>query len=239
MGSQNEFADDGSSPNGVTLDHVKPAQIGARRGKRSSVPPPMVPDISIITHYHNHPQKVLEQIAYWESLPPSFLSRVEFILVDDCSEKSPAIPSTILDLRVFRIATRIAWNQTGARNLGAFTSRGKWGLFFDLDQRFCPKPIENTLNHLEHLDNMTMYHFRAESYAYRPHESGPIIPRHPNTFIVNMEQFKLHGMYDEDFAGHPGYGDIYMTTHWEHEGGKSLLLSDFTSSSALRDYRVT
>jgi hypothetical protein len=71
----------------------------------------MIPDISIITHYYNHPENVLEQIAYWESLPAHFLSRVEFILVDDGSEHSPLILRTGFDLKVFRITTSRAWNQ--------------------------------------------------------------------------------------------------------------------------------
>jgi hypothetical protein len=41
-------------------------------------------------------------------------------------------------------------------------------------------------------------------------------------------------MYDEDFSGHHGYDDCYMTEHWLHNGGKTVLLADFDYFRNLR-----
>jgi hypothetical protein len=88
--------------------------------------------------------------------------------------------------------------------------------------------MEILLDNIEHLDDMTLYHLRSDNDGFRNFEDEPILPYHPNIFIVNVDQFKMHGMYDEDFAGHYGYEEIYMTRHWEHEGGKRLLFADYT-----------
>lgn len=183
-----------------------------------------MPDISVVSHYYNCPDKVLKQISYWESLPVTFLSRVEFILVDDCSEQSLVIPATKLDLKVFRITTDISWNQPGARNLGAFNATGDWCLFFDIDQKFYIEPMTTVLDAIGFLDNMTMYFFLSTNADYYIMKG---FPNHQNTFLVNSSKFRIHGMYDEDFSGHYAYDDCYLNEHWRSNGGKTILLTDF------------
>ncbi len=121
-----------------------------------------MPKLSVISHYYNHPQMVQNQIDYWSSLPDSFLSQVEFVLVDDCSEQTPVFPATRIDLKVFRVTTDVPWNQAGARNLGAFNASGEWALFFDIDQRFYAEPMAGVLASLHTLDKKTMYYMRIK-----------------------------------------------------------------------------
>jgi glycosyltransferase involved in cell wall biosynthesis len=180
-----------------------------------------MPDISIIVNFYNQPERVLEQIAYWESLPSSILSRVEFVLVDDCSHPAPSYPATKLALKVFRIATDIPWNQPGARNLGTFNAIGTWALYFDIDQRLLADPMILILSVIDNFDEMTMYYFRAFNRL------DPSFTVHCNTFLVNLEKFKVHGMYDEDFSGHYGYDDTEMGLLWDYKGGKRNVLADF------------
>lgn len=180
--------------------------------------------LSVISHYYNHPQMVLDQIAYWESLPDSFLSQVEFILVDDCSEQQPILPATKLNLKVFRVITDIPWNQAGARNLGAFNASGEWALYFDIDQKFYVEPISNVIANLNRLDTMTMYYLHIKDLIDIT-VNKPLL-YHPNTFLVNLAKFKQLAMYDEDFAGYYGYEDLYMPQVWEKHGGKRVLLND-------------
>lgn len=183
-----------------------------------------MPKLSIISHYYNHPQMVQNQITYWESLPESFLSQVEFVLVDDCSEQTPVISITKLDLKVFRVITDVPWNQAGARNLGAFNATGEWAMYFDIDQKFYAEPMASVLANLDRLDRRNMYYFRIKELiditVNKPLEF------HPNTFLVNLAMFKQRGMYDEDFAGHYGYEDLYMPQVWEKHGGKRVLFND-------------
>jgi glycosyltransferase involved in cell wall biosynthesis len=200
-----------------------------------------MPKLSIISHYYNHPQMVQDQIAYWESLPDNFLSHVEFILVDDCSEETPIIPATKLNLKVFRVITDVPWNQGGARNLGAFNATGEWALYFDIDQKFYAEPMLSILATLDNLDKMTMYYFRIKELIDITVNKS--LPNHPNTFLVNLEKFKQCGMYDEDFAGHYGYEDLYMPQVWIKHGGNRVLFNDpvffedmgFGTSSLNRD----
>jgi glycosyltransferase involved in cell wall biosynthesis len=169
--------------------------------------------LSIISHYYNHPQMVLDQIKYWESLPDSFLSQVEFVLVDDCSQQIPVIESTKLNLKLFRVVTDLPWNQAGARNLGAFNASGEWALFFDIDQKFYFEVMQKVLYSLSSLDPMTMYYMRIKELIDITVNQSLL--NHPNTFLVNLAQFKIHGMYDEDFVGYYGYEDLYMPQVWE------------------------
>ena len=167
---------------------------------------------------------VESQIAYWETLPDSILSQTEFILVDDCSEELPVIKAARLDLKVFRVITDIPWNQAGARNLGAFNASGEWVLFFDIDQKFYIEPMIALMASLHLLNPLTMYYFRIKelvnSLTNTPLQTAPC------TFLVNLAKFKWMGMYDEDFAGHYGYEDLYVPQVWEKHGGDRILFSD-------------
>ena len=180
--------------------------------------------LSIISHYYNHPQMVLNQIEYWSSLPDYVLSQVEFVLVDDCSSQTPEIPRTKLNLKVFRVITDIPWNQAGARNLGAFNASGEWALFFDIDQKFYLEPMAAVIANLDRMDPMTMYYMRIKELiditVNKP------LSNHPNTFLVNLAKFKQYGMYDEDFTGYYGYEDLYMPRVWENNGGRRVLLNE-------------
>ena len=180
--------------------------------------------LSLISHYYNYPEKVLNQIRFWETLPADFLNQVEFILVDDCSEQQPVFFPTHLDLRVYRITSDILWNQAGARNLGTFHASGEWGLFFDIDQRMFVQPMSTVLANLERLNKQTMYYFQIKELIDITNNT-PLL-HHPNTFMVHLAQYREWGMYDEDFAGHYGYEDIYMPRVWERHGGNRTLFND-------------
>jgi len=190
-----------------------------------------MPKLSFITNYYNYPEKIEEQIAYWESLPDSFLSRVEFILVDDCSEQQVRFRPTYLNLRVFRITTPIDWNQAGARNLGACHAKGQWSLFADADQRFYREPMESLLARLDQLDPMFMFYPKTKNITDLDGSSKTV---HVNTILVNTQKFREMGLYDEDFAGHYGYEDLYMPEVWERLGGRRAILEDMEYLEDLR-----
>lgn len=188
--------------------------------------------LSIISHFYNHPEMVLRQIAYWETLPQSFLDQVEFVLVDDCSENCAVFMPTRLDLKVFRVTTDIPWNQAGARNLGIFNAIGEWALYFDIDQHFYTEPMSAVLAQLDQMDVNTLYYFKIKSLIDTT--SNTSLTHHPSTFMVNVASFKRMGLYDEDFAGHYGYEDLYMPRVWERNGGKRTLFGapDFFEDSS-------
>ena len=180
--------------------------------------------LSIVSHFYNHLDQVLRQLERWRGIDPALLAQVEFILVDDHSDQALTLPAGNLDLRVFRVETDIDWNQAGARNLGALMARGEWGLFFDIDQALTPEALPVILHNLDRLERDTMYALRAHG-LYNDIDQVDA-PFHANTFLVHLPTFRRLGMYDEDFAGHYGYEDIYMPLVWQANGGKRVLLSE-------------
>lgn len=194
-----------------------------------------MPKLSIISHFYNHPDKVIGQIEHWSKIHPELLDQIEFILVDDCSEEIPQIEKGKLNLRVFRIDSDIPWNQAGARNLGVFNASGAWGLLFDIDQRLDLEALPTLLASLDSLSKDTLYYLRING-LFNTIDNVPV-DNHINTYLVNLARFKVMAMYDEDFAGFYGYEDIYVPLVWEANGGKRVLLSNpvfFTEDMGFR-----
>lgn len=183
----------------------------------------IMPKLSIISHFYNHPDKVLKQVAHWNRIPAQLLEHIEFILVDDCSEEIPEIDKGALNLRVFRIDSDIPWNQAGARNLGIFNAVGTWGLLFDIDQLLDLAALPTLVASLDSLSKDTLYYLRING-LFNTIDNVPV-DNHINTYLVDLARFRVMAMYDEDFAGHYGYEDIYVPMVWEANGGKRVLLS--------------
>lgn len=183
----------------------------------------MMPKLTIVSTYYNHPQMVQDQIAHWETLPADLRSQIEFILVDDCSAQPPLLPPTSLDLKIFRVTTDINWNQAGARNLATFHARGEWAMYFDIDQKLAVPPITHLVAALDQLDKKTLYLLQSKNLF---DIDGTPVKVHPNTFVVNLPNFKIHGMWDEDFVGYYGYEDIYMLQAWKARGCATALMAD-------------
>ena len=180
--------------------------------------------LSLISHYYNHADEVVRQVNRLKSLDQNILDQIEFVLVDDCSEDIVILEPGNLDLKHFRVITSIDWNQGGSRNLGAFNARGEWALFFDIDQLFRAGALEHIIELLPHLNTNYMYYFKIlELINILNNES---LSCHPNTFLVNLPEFKKRAMYDEDFCGFYGYEDIYMGKVWDAKGGIRRMLDD-------------
>ena len=191
--------------------------------------------LSIITHFYNHPEQVEAQVASWKKIDRSLLPQIEFVLIDDCSDVLPNIVPDDLDLKVYRIDSDIAWNQSGARNLGFFAATGDWCLVFDIDQKLEVASLPALLGNLEQLDRAAMYYLKANGVFDR--NVNQAFEHHVNTFLVSLNEFKNRAMYDEDFAGHYGYEDLLVPYVWERHGGRRVLLSDpvfFSEDSSVR-----
>jgi hypothetical protein len=167
---------------------------------------------------------VLDQIAYWEGMNPDFLSQVEFILIDDCSEQVAELPATTLNLRVFRILTNIPWNQSGSRNLGMFLAKAEWALFTDIDQKLHDEPMSKVLTVLNRLNRKRMFHFKIKELINILTQQKLLYA--PSTFLVHLPTFKIEGRWDEDFAGHYGYEDLYAHKVWQNHGSDRSLFDD-------------
>jgi len=179
--------------------------------------------LSIVTHFYNHPEHVEAQVASWKKIDGDLLPHIEFILIDDCSDRVPNIVPGDLDLKLYRIDSDIDWNQSGARNLGFFAATGEWCLVFDIDQKLEVDALPLLLNNLGQLDRNAMYYLKANDVFDR--NVNKPFEHHVNTFLVSLNEFKSRAMYDEDFAGHYGYEDLLVPYVWERHGGQRVLLN--------------
>ena len=182
-----------------------------------------MPKLSIISNFYNCEEMAQKQVENWKNLPAAILEQVEFILVDDCSDKIPDISPGPLNLRLFRVISDIPWNLTGARNLGAFNATGDWSLFFDIDQYIFPEALASLTHSIQTLDAKTLYYLRIKELINI--QTGASLHSAPSTMLVNTKRFRTHGMFDEDFAGYYGYEDIFAAYVWETNGGRRELIS--------------
>jgi len=177
------------------------------------------PDLTVITHVYNAQAAVDHHLGLWKQLPREVSARIEFIVVDDCSDTPLDIDPGHLDVRLFRVIDDIAWNMPGCKNLAAVQARSDWLLFFDVDNVIEPDGFARLIAGLPQLDASTLYRFR------RIHD-GREVDSHINTLLMSRRGFLRAGMIDEDFAGHYGYEDVHFHMVWHHRIGSSVLLTN-------------
>jgi hypothetical protein len=179
--------------------------------------------LTVISHFLNHHDRVQEQLNRWKSIQNEILDKVEFLIIDDCSDAIPDLDFEGLNARLYRITTDIKWNQAGARNLATVLAKSEWALYFDIDQHLTNAALPAILGNLSNLDSNTLYHLSIKNLWNSIDNVKSEF--HPASFLANVERMKEIGMWDEDFAGHYGYEDIYMPLMWDRNGGARLLLS--------------
>ena len=180
--------------------------------------------LTLITHYYNHTDKVKELIDHLSSFRSELRNRFELVVVDDNSEELAVFTSPHLNLRQYRIESAINWNQAGSRNLGVMMSTKEWLLLFDADQLLVEESFARIINSLDYLDASTLYYFNVENFI--DSNLNQPLTVHPNSFLVKSQRFKEWAMYDEDFAGNYGYEDLYLPYVWERSGGTRQLVGD-------------
>lgn len=186
-----------------------------------------MPNLTIISHFYNQHEWVDRQIQHWERINPQLHSFFEFILVDDYSDTEYKLPQTGLNVRLFRITDDIPWNQAGARNLATYHATGEAALFIDIDQLIYTEFLERLCLSAPTLERDTMHFFRIKELVNI--QNNQSLSNHPNSFVVNLKDFKRIGRYDEDFVGHYGFEDVFLHRVWERAGGKVKLINEIVS----------
>lgn len=197
--------------------------------------------LSLISHYYNSHDKAQELIDHLSQAEPGILAEVELVIVDDCSDHERQLQAKGVNLKYLRVVDDIPWNQAGCRNLGALTSIGRWHLYFDIDQKISLDGLNYVVTHCDGLAPDVMYYFMVNDFV--DSNTNEQLTIHPNTFMVNANTFRMHGMYDEDFAGNYGYEDLYLPYLWERNGqvraiiGQESFFTDqkFKTTSLTRD----
>ena len=180
--------------------------------------------LSLVTHHLNGHHKVQALLQELSRLDAQVRAQFEIIIVDDCSDKVIIPQINGLNLKAYRVTDDIPWNQAGARNLGCLMAESPWVLFFDIDQVPLEDSVSIILRSIQDLESNCLYYFYVKDFIDSNLKKQLDI--HPNTFLANTQRFKTTCMYDEDFAGHYGYEDLYLPYVWEFYGGKRLILGN-------------
>lgn len=180
-----------------------------------------MPKLSIITHVYNAQAGLDMQLAHWQQYNDVLKNEIEFVVIDDFSDRPLIVEKGSLNLRHFRVTDDIDWNMPGCRNLAAIQASSPWLLFFDCDNIMPVDGLSMLLGAMPYLNEQTLYAFKR-SY------NGAIVDPHINTFLISRKGYFRAGGYDEDFAGHYGYEDVLFRNMWRRYCGQEVLLTDIT-----------
>lgn len=179
-------------------------------------------DVTLITPYYRNPRMLAHQLLAWELMPDSF----RIMIIDDCSPE-PALPvvmenagKTLLDrITMYRIKDDIAWNQHGARNLGAMECKTQWMLMFDIDH------VLAGADDLLHMAFCTTEWYRFKRYRIDVGDGRVEITSAPNVFLCTRSMFLATGGYNEDYCGCYG-GDDQFLLRMKKVNGNPIVLPD-------------
>lgn len=165
--------------------------------------------ISLIMAYYENPGQLKRQYTLLRSMPDIVKQNVRVIIVDDCSEKSPAFPEKIgIPLNIFRILPpKVKWNQDAARNIGAHHAITDWLLLVDMDHEIPEATWQRLIT--DKFIGHAIYRFSRLSRL--PPPSTELVPYkvHPNTWFMSRHTYENTGGYDERFAGYYGTDGDY------------------------------
>lgn len=151
-----------------------------------------------------------EQIAIWSDYPEDIRSRVQVIVVDDCSPEGGRFYADDLtcpglaSFRGFRLLEKVRWNWLAARNLGAKMATTEWLLLTDIDHGLPLVTLKRILDGA--LDPRKVYRFaRVDAPHQWPYELADCAPYKPHndTWLMTKGMFfdDRIGGYDEALAG--------------------------------------
>lgn len=167
------------------------------------------PVLTLVMPYYEDADMLGIQYAEWASWADEVKDRVEVALVDDGSPSRPATsverPDGLPTLRIYRIGIDRAWNQHGARNLGAEMARAPWLLLTDCDHVISGSHAAELVRRIEAgaLAADAAYTLaRVEADTGEPTKGRTGEPKpHPNSFVMTRRLYNEIGGYDEDYCG--------------------------------------
>jgi glycosyltransferase involved in cell wall biosynthesis len=106
---------------------------------------PDLPLITVIVTYYNEGPLLLNALATIAA--QTYAGPIEVIIVDDSSTVPiPPVESIKIPVRIFRTSKNLYAG--GARNFGAHKASGKYLMFLDSDDEYCPDKIQTHINFL-------------------------------------------------------------------------------------------
>lgn len=175
--------------------------------------------LAVATHFYCNQRTIdtvtslLEEYARY---PADVLDRTQFVVVDDGSPISYAIPALDLNLTWLKVNQDIRWNQAGARNLAMLYARSNNVIISDVDYSFPPHTLRWLIGRNAH--HRRFYRF------FRKRADGSLRRGHPNIFYLSRARFfQLFGT-DEEFAGGYGAEDVRFVRNFKNHGTVQLHL---------------
>lgn len=190
-------------------------------------------NVTFITHARNQPKILDEHFRVWNSLPKNFLKRWEFFLVDDHSDKR--INALRPYLSLYRSHDPMEWNY-GLKNLGMKYAKNDWLLLTNVDHVLTLKAIEK----IDGLRGQRGMIYRLKRSNPDPNASVRYSDRsHIGTFLIHRQDLLSVGGYDEDFSGHYGHDDTWLTHCLKKKGYREVRLNirmiNYSGSSIFSD----
>lgn len=179
--------------------------------------------LTLIMPYYLNPGMLELQYAHIAGLPEEVKSRLEFIVVDDCSPQDPAVDvprpdelGHLVGFGLYRLRKDIRWNWIACRNLAAKKAVGDWLLMTDIDHIVSLEALQFALS--DEPDPGQIYRF---SRVNAP-DLDPYKP-HPNTWLMTRDMFWEVGGYDERFSGFYGSDSEFRERCHLTIGGEAIL----------------
>lgn len=168
--------------------------------------------ISWVSNYYNNPEMVERAINAFQRIQARMPDAFEMVLVDDHSaeQPSPGLFANIKNLRVYRVAKDIPWNQSGARNIGVLESRRKYVFLMDIDHILPESEAEEVLATAASLARKEIGIFNRTVVEMNGSRGETVLAPNPNIFLMHRMDFWAAGGYDELFAGSYGCEDKYL-----------------------------
>ena len=162
--------------------------------------------LTLVYPYYDNPVMFGMQLEEWVRYPKAVKACTEFIVIDDCSTKKPAIDvvranqacfQAGIQFRLYRITIKVPWNWVAARNIGCHEADDCWLFITDMDQMLKGADAEAVVKLM--MDGQlkvdayyTFSRFKVDGTEYKVH---------PNTYLLSKELYWRVGGYEEDFAG--------------------------------------
>lgn len=175
--------------------------------------------LSYITHFYcnqDNVNSVFDLLNRYASLPLPVREAVEFIIVDDGSPFQYDIEHYDLNITWLKITSDIAWNQGGARNLGAVYAKSDKIIMTDLDHELPAETFAWLIKARPPGRNFYK--------LYRINEKAEIYKGHSNLFFMSRARFLRHFGYDEEYSGHYGYEDLRFVKYQKYHGSRQRYL---------------
>lgn len=153
--------------------------------------------VVMVSAYFNNPTMLQKQLAALDQLPEKFVRLFSLVVVDDCSEPFPADDSAVhpFDFQIYRLTTKVRWNQDTCRNLGVASSDSPWLFLTDMDHIPTPEAIRWMIEGAGVHRNRVYRFSRVSAPEMQPYKP------HPNTWFMHRELYDQVGGYDERLAG--------------------------------------